>query len=88
MGIRGVREGVPWYRIDRRGRYDFRPALPLVEAATREGVPATVLQQAARRGIINAWRDNGVQYVSRAEVAVFFDVAGNRWDLLGSRYSS
>src|SRR5438094_577021 len=38
VGIRGVREGVPWYRIDRRGRYDFRPALPLVEAGQRYGL--------------------------------------------------
>jgi hypothetical protein len=30
-----------------------------------------VLWQAARRGIINAWTDGGVQYVSRAEVAVY-----------------
>jgi hypothetical protein len=46
-------------------------ALPLSEAAAREGVPIAVLQQAARRGIINAWQDDGVQYVSRAEVAVY-----------------
>jgi hypothetical protein len=46
-------------------------ALPLAAAAAREGVPVAVLQQAARRGIINAWQDNGVQYVSRAEVAVY-----------------
>jgi hypothetical protein len=46
-------------------------ALPLAEAAREEHVPATALQQAARRGIINAWTDSGVQYVSRAEVAVY-----------------
>lgn len=46
-------------------------ALPLAAAAAQENVPATVLRQAARRGIINAWTDGGVQYVSRAEVAVY-----------------
>jgi hypothetical protein len=46
-------------------------ALPLAAVAAEEGVPVTVLQQAARRGIINAWTDGGVQYVSRAEVAVY-----------------
>lgn len=46
-------------------------ALPLEEAAAQEGVPVTVLQHAARRGIINAWREGGVQFVSRAEVAVY-----------------
>lgn len=46
-------------------------AIPLAAAATAEGVPQTVLQQAARRGIINGWTDGGVQYVSRAEVAVY-----------------
>ncbi|MGI8858206.1 MAG: hypothetical protein ACR2JW_20895 [Thermomicrobiales bacterium] len=46
-------------------------ALPLAAAAAEENVPVAVLQQAARRGIINAWTDGGVQYVSRAEVAVY-----------------
>lgn len=46
-------------------------ALPLVEAAAEENVPMAALQQAARRGIINAWTEGGVQYVSRAEVAVY-----------------
>jgi hypothetical protein len=46
-------------------------AIPLTEAAASEDVPVTVLQQAARRGIINGWIDGGVQYVSRAEVAVY-----------------
>lgn len=46
-------------------------ALPLAEAAAREGVPVAALQQAARRGIINAWLEGGVQYVSRAEVAIY-----------------
>ena len=46
-------------------------AIPLAEAAAAEGVPLAVLQQAARRGIINGWTDGGVQYVSRAEVAVY-----------------
>jgi hypothetical protein len=40
-------------------------------APTPSPTTATVLQQAARRGIINAWTDSGVQYVSRAEVAVY-----------------
>ncbi len=46
-------------------------AIPLAAAAAAENVPLTVLQQAARRGIINGWTDGGVQYVSRAEVAVY-----------------
>lgn len=46
-------------------------AVPLAEIAAAEDVPVTVLQQAARRGIINGWTDGGVQYVSRAEVAVY-----------------
>jgi hypothetical protein len=46
-------------------------AIPLAEIAASEGVPVTVLQQAARRGIINGWVDGGVQYVSRAEVSVY-----------------
>ncbi|MDQ2787808.1 MAG: hypothetical protein M3Y58_22695 [Chloroflexota bacterium] len=46
-------------------------AIPLAVAAAAERVPITVLQQAARRGIINAWLDGGVQHVSRAEVAVY-----------------
>ncbi len=46
-------------------------AIPLAEAAAAEHVSVTVLQQAARRGIINGWTDGGVQYVSRAEVAVY-----------------
>ncbi len=46
-------------------------AVPLAEIAAAEGVPVTVLQQAGRRGIINAWQDAGVQYVSRAEVSVY-----------------
>lgn len=46
-------------------------AIPLADAATAEDVPISVLQQAAKRGIINAWRDGGVVYVSRAEVAVY-----------------
>jgi hypothetical protein len=45
--------------------------IPLAEIAAMEGVPIAVLQQAARRGIINAWMEGGVQYVSRAEVAVY-----------------
>ena len=46
-------------------------AVPLAAIAAAEGVPVTVLQQAGRRGIINAWLDGGVQYVSRAEVSVY-----------------
>jgi hypothetical protein len=46
-------------------------AIPLAEAAATEDVPIAVLQQAARRGIINGWTEGGVQYVSRAEVAVY-----------------
>ena len=46
-------------------------AIPLVVAAAAEGVAEAVLQQAARRGIINGWTDGGVQYVSRAEVAIY-----------------
>ena len=52
-------------------------AIPLVDAAAQEGVPITVLQQAARRGIINAWTDGGVQYVSRAEVGVYLHHRGD-----------
>ncbi len=46
-------------------------AVPLAAIAAAEGVPVMVLQQAARRGIINGWMDGGVQYVSRAEVSVY-----------------
>lgn len=46
-------------------------AIPLATAAATENVPVTVLQQAVRRGIINGWTDGGVQYVSRAEVAIY-----------------
>jgi beta-glucosidase/6-phospho-beta-glucosidase/beta-galactosidase len=38
MGIRAIREGVPWYRIDRKGRFDFRPVAPFVEAGQRHGL--------------------------------------------------
>jgi beta-glucosidase/6-phospho-beta-glucosidase/beta-galactosidase len=37
-GFRTVREGVPWYRIDRGGRYDFRPVAPFVDAGMRHGL--------------------------------------------------
>ena len=46
-------------------------AISLAEAAAQEGVPVTVLQQAARRGLINAWTEAGTHYVSQAEVAVY-----------------
>ncbi len=35
IGIRAVREGVPWYRIDRKKRFDFRPVAPFIEAGLR-----------------------------------------------------
>ena len=35
VGIRGVRESVPWYRIQREDRLDFRPAEPFVTAGMR-----------------------------------------------------
>jgi beta-glucosidase/6-phospho-beta-glucosidase/beta-galactosidase len=38
LGVRTIREGVPWYRVDRRSRYDFRPVAPLVEAALAAGL--------------------------------------------------
>jgi len=50
---------------------ETKDAVPLAAIAAAEGVPITALQQAARRGIINAWLDGGVQYVSRAEVSVY-----------------
>ncbi len=52
-------------------------ALPLADAAAQEGVPTTVLRQAAKRGIINAWTDGGVQYVSRAEVSIYLHHRGD-----------
>ncbi len=52
-------------------------ALPLADAAVQEGVPTTVLRQAAKRGIINAWLDDGVQYVSRAEVSIYLHHRGD-----------
>ncbi|MBI3969905.1 MAG: glycoside hydrolase [Chloroflexi bacterium] len=38
LGLLTVREGVPWYRIDRKGRYDFRPVIPFIEAGQRYGI--------------------------------------------------
>src|SRR5687768_1042260 len=38
LGLVTVREGVPWYRIDRQGRYDFRPVAPFVEAGMEMGL--------------------------------------------------
>jgi beta-glucosidase/6-phospho-beta-glucosidase/beta-galactosidase len=38
LGILGVRESVPWYRIDRGGRFDFRPVAPFVDAGQRYGL--------------------------------------------------
>ncbi|MGH2351052.1 MAG: family 1 glycosylhydrolase [Chloroflexota bacterium] len=44
LGILGVRESVPWYRIDRPGRFgrpsrfDFRPVGPFVDAGQRYGL--------------------------------------------------
>ena len=38
LGLLTVREGVPWYRIDRNGRYDFRPIAPFIEAGLRRGL--------------------------------------------------
>ena len=38
LGILGVRESVPWYRIDRGGRFDFRPVEPFVAAGQRYGL--------------------------------------------------
>ena len=38
LGIRAVREGARWNRIDRDGRYDFRPLRPFVEAAQEAGL--------------------------------------------------
>ena len=45
--------------------------LPMAEVAAATGVPVAVLRQAAKRGLINAWTLNGVEYVSRAEAAVY-----------------
>ena len=38
LGICAVREGARWNRIDRDGRYDFRPLRPFVEAAQEAGL--------------------------------------------------
>src|SRR5262249_13508134 len=38
LGIRTVRQGVPWYRIDRGRRLDFRPAAPYVAAGQRHEI--------------------------------------------------
>jgi beta-glucosidase/6-phospho-beta-glucosidase/beta-galactosidase len=38
LGLVTVREGVPWYRIDRQGRYDFRPVAPLLDAGLELGL--------------------------------------------------
>jgi len=38
LGIRAVREGARWNRIDLGGRYDFRPLRPFVEAAQEAGL--------------------------------------------------
>jgi hypothetical protein len=44
---------------------------PMAEVAGAAGVPVAVLRQAAKRGLINAWTRDGVEYVSRAEAAVY-----------------
>jgi hypothetical protein len=46
-------------------------AVPVAEIAAAAGVPVAVLRQAAKRGLINAWTQGGVEYVSRAEAAVY-----------------
>lgn len=38
LGLLTIREGVPWYRIDRKSRYDFRPISPFIEAAQEYGL--------------------------------------------------
>jgi len=63
-------------------------AIPLAEAAAAENVPIMVLQQAARRGIINGWTDGGVQYVSRAEVAVYLHHRANVIPALAEPWAS
>ena len=45
--------------------------VPIAEAAAAAGVPVATLQQAAKRGLINAWTVGGVQYLSRAEAMVY-----------------
>lgn len=38
-GIEGVRDGLRWHRIETApGRYDFASAMPMIEAAAREGM--------------------------------------------------
>ena len=43
----------------------------MADVAATAGVPVAVLRQAARRGLINAWTRDGVEYVSRSEAAVY-----------------
>jgi hypothetical protein len=43
----------------------------IADVAAAAGVPVAVLRQAAKRGLINAWARDGVEYVSRAEAAIY-----------------
>jgi hypothetical protein len=43
----------------------------IADLAAAAGVPVAVLRQAAKRGLINAWTRDGVEYVSRTEAAVY-----------------
>jgi beta-glucosidase/6-phospho-beta-glucosidase/beta-galactosidase len=38
LGLLTVREGVPWYRVDRKGRYNFRPVAPFIDEGLRQGL--------------------------------------------------
>jgi hypothetical protein len=43
----------------------------ITDVAAAAGVPVAVLRQAAKRGLINAWTRDGIEYVSRAEATVY-----------------
>jgi hypothetical protein len=44
---------------------------PLLDVAAAASVPVAVLRQAAKRGLINAWTRDGIEYVSPAEATVY-----------------
>jgi hypothetical protein len=44
---------------------------PMAEVAAAAGMAVSVLRQAAKRGLINVWTRDGVEYVSPAEAVIY-----------------
>ncbi len=53
------------------GREQETNVVPLDVAAEEVGIDPAVLRRAATRGIINAWTQDGIFYIARAEVSIY-----------------